>query len=1344
VPSLPRVDGGFSEWAASLPDPQGDASQQEVDLTAFDARFSGIASFFYAAVGGRILSGTWVPEGNRAVFVPGGPGPDTDRDTVPDAADPYPFDFNNNLVADADSGGDVDNDGLVDYGQPGGADWWLNTTIPASFPTPYAGRVVTAFIGPWEPPFQTRDDVLRVFVDIDNSSATGYAIANLGADRLVEISGTEGRVRTADFFSFGGSYPGQWSWIRLSPATVATGFSRMEFSVAQNLSASGARFFVEAHGPLGARDDLAGTRGTRGWSDSVNSPAVSSSFDVAPSPILETWRSRMVSGSHESAPLTALTRGAPDPPRVLDIGGNQKLYLRDTNHGTETACGTNKVASSTQGAGALKTVTLAVGQDACWYADSTTGTTIPAGSWESLLDVSPSTYFAFTGAFNIGTGGATTTVPVTGVGFQPKVLLFWWSGRTESTDTAGAADHQRGFGFAVSTTDRRAGCSWSEDAVATAQSNSAHRDDAAICSTTGPTDAIDGLADLNSMDADGFTMIIDDAFATNLRIGFLALGGTTITNAATGMFNEAAVTFPQVGGSATSSRTTNAIDDVVTLPASVASGDLVLVFHYSGGGGTRTFPSPWVEIKDVAVGVAFNTGIAYLIASGGETSVTVTKSATQRFSAIAIRITAASWHGTTPPEVSTGATGDSNIPNPDAVTASWGSADNLFVAVTGYDTNIAITGYPTNYGSNQINSPSSGGSGRGGVATRELAASNDNPGTFTLFEATEWWAGTVVVRPAATGNQDVTTVGFQPDALVLFSAMISADPPGLVADSKASVGLAAGAGNPVDIVWSGGSDDGVSPSQTQSTHRTGESIHLYGASISSLNGRAEVDGWLSNGFSLSWNAVSASVTRRIHYLAIKGGNYAVGDFTTSTVLDTDIVETGFGFSPKGALFISHNKAQSGLNAVQADDERSMGAFSSATARHAQCVVDVDAGATTVVGTAVEHDEVYCNLSTATAIEGLVDIQSVDSDGFTLNQDDPDPAASFVGYIAFGMKALAFDATSSTTANGNPVSWSHTTVSQTDGLIVVGISLFQETPDDTVVTAVSYGGFSLTKIRHDVRSRDARSELWYRIGTLSGAQTVSVTMDAAQKIVAGAVSFTGAHQTSPIGNHNGANAFSDIATVTLASAAGEIVVDTVAVQRSLTLTVGSGQTERWNATSGPGAQQITGGGSTEAGAASVTMSWSISAVESWAISAVSIKPAVVEYDVYLEIWNKAIDSVSETIGFCLDVTTSGDDVQCLISGVGAKTLTSDQVVRLRVRHSSNSGTVSIEYDDADFTGDSRATIPPVGIPEFEDIVVPVLATVLVPVAWRWSRRRRRARKALGGDGGPDVPLLSVTH
>ena len=210
--------------------------------------------------------------------------------------------------------------------------------------------------------------------------------------------------------------------------------------------------------------------------------------------------------------------------------------------------------------------------------------------------------------------------------------------------------------------------------------------------------------------------------------------------------------FPTFAGACTlSTRASNNVNDTVNLPASIASGDLITVYHFKDGASTGTSaPSPWVELKDVddAAGTV-HLWVGYLISSGGETSVVVTSSNAERFTSIACRITAASWHGTTPPEISASATGASQDgPDPDAVTASWSAEDNLFIAIACADINGDVDGYPANYADNQTQSDTTASSGHGGIATRELAAASDDPGIFSLDANEQWVAATIVVRPA--------------------------------------------------------------------------------------------------------------------------------------------------------------------------------------------------------------------------------------------------------------------------------------------------------------------------------------------------------------------------------------------------------------------------------------------------------------------------------------------------------------------------------------------------------------------------------------------------------------------
>lgn len=234
----------------------------------------------------------------------------------------------------------------------------------------------------------------------------------------------------------------------------------------------------------------------------------------------------------------------------------------------------------------------------------------------------------------------------------------------------------------------------------------------------------------------------------------------------------AQATFPTLAAAPTTTiRDTSATDDVCNLPASIAAGDLIILIHAKDLDGTRTFPGSWVEIKDVTIVATASFGAAYLIAAGGETTVTVTTTASDRMVCIAFRIAAANWHGTTPPEISTGTTGTSAAPDPDAVTASWGSADNLFVAISARDESALQTtsAYPTNYGANNTEVVNVSSGACISIGTRELAAASDDPGAFTITASEQWDSFTLVIKPAAGG---AAAAGFNKrDKLEKFEAL---------------------------------------------------------------------------------------------------------------------------------------------------------------------------------------------------------------------------------------------------------------------------------------------------------------------------------------------------------------------------------------------------------------------------------------------------------------------------------------------------------------------------------------------------------------------------------------------
>lgn len=227
APSEARIDGGFSEWENAQTDPLNDASGYEnADITEYDKTFQNGTISFYVRVGGEILGGTSIPELSKVI---GKHINDRDRDSVPDKRDQYPDDFDNDGLPNDPR--DLDNDGVIDYDRVlgTGEDYWLNTTIPDNYPSPYAGKEVRIYIGPVQaPPAVTGEDVMRIFVDADNKTSTGYAIKGMGADFLLELRGKNSVATIRDFKVHTGASPGKWSWDVLGQASYANGIHRLE------------------------------------------------------------------------------------------------------------------------------------------------------------------------------------------------------------------------------------------------------------------------------------------------------------------------------------------------------------------------------------------------------------------------------------------------------------------------------------------------------------------------------------------------------------------------------------------------------------------------------------------------------------------------------------------------------------------------------------------------------------------------------------------------------------------------------------------------------------------------------------------------------------------------------------------------------------------------------------------------------------------------------------------------------------------------------------------------------------------------------------------------------------
>lgn len=197
----------------------------------------------------------------------------------------------------------------------------------------------------------------------------------------------------------------------------------------------------------------------------------------------------------------------------------------------------------------------------------------------------------------------------------------------------------------------------------------------------------------------------------------------------------------------------------INLPATIESGDLILIIGASDNVTAITKPTEVTnEFMNSNVSGQFRNLVWGFVADGTEDSTTITADTgvTAEYSSF-ISLAIQGWEGTigTAVEVSTGSAATSTTPDPDSLTPTWGAKDTMWIAVGAGDRgNIVFSVYPTNYTGNNIEIDPGAGSGRQTVAigTRELNATSDDPGTFTMDASWPNSGITIAIEPAAGGG----------------------------------------------------------------------------------------------------------------------------------------------------------------------------------------------------------------------------------------------------------------------------------------------------------------------------------------------------------------------------------------------------------------------------------------------------------------------------------------------------------------------------------------------------------------------------------------------------------------
>ena len=251
-------------------------------------------------------------------------------------------------------------------------------------------------------------------------------------------------------------------------------------------------------------------------------------------------------------------------------------------------------------------------------------------------------------------------------------------------------------------------------------------------------------------------------------------------------------------------------------------------------------------------------------------------------------------------------------------------------------------------------------------------------------------------KAAATGNQAVTGIGFQPDMLFFLTTGQLGPLPDL--DGTARYSFGAARSSTEQVVLHAFSEDSTAASNVENYSRFDECV-LGRINGTFANQRGSLVSLDADGFTINW--LEGTTATPVLVLAIKGGSWKVGNSATAASLTT-VVTSGYGFTPKGVMVLSNcATAVNAAGVLNVDMALSVGAADSPTSRGAHSNFEFDASGTSNVWQGIEYDEIYSNLTGGGGIVGLMDVQSLDADGVTFVMDDADPTARVFAYIGMG-------------------------------------------------------------------------------------------------------------------------------------------------------------------------------------------------------------------------------------------------------------------------------------------------------------------------------------------------------
>ncbi len=244
-------------------------------------------------------------------------------------------------------------------------------------------------------------------------------------------------------------------------------------------------------------------------------------------------------------------------------------------------------------------------------------------------------------------------------------------------------------------------------------------------------------------------------------------------------------------------------------------------------------------------------------------------------------------------------------------------------------------------------------------------------------------------------------------------------------------------------------------------------------------------------------------------------------------------------------------------------------------------------------------------STSSVFGSLTDLQS-DNGVYMQLRSYPTAFSSSYNTIGFDNQNTAI-----LTSTANSISWSHTTGTGNDRILLVAVDVIRSSITPTTINSVTYNGAALTQLASGLYNNDprVRSYVFYLLNPSPGSNTIVASFASSTLAVGGSATYTNVNQTTPILANSTASGSgtSQSVSVTALGANSKVLFGHLGTSRTSSYSITDSQTTRWAQTS----QLYKSFGSDKSvSSGSISTSWTTSNTASWVAIAVLLQPTQV--------------------------------------------------------------------------------------------------------------------------------------